>query len=44
MNRALSLDPAFSEAYASRGNIFALLGNSESAASDFAEAERLGRR
>jgi tetratricopeptide (TPR) repeat protein len=43
LNRCLAINPSFAEAYTSRGKILQLMGNNESAADDFASAQRLRR-
>jgi tetratricopeptide (TPR) repeat protein len=43
LNRCIAINPSFAGAYASRGKIFQLMGNSDSAAADFASAQRLQR-
>jgi tetratricopeptide (TPR) repeat protein len=43
LNRCLAINPSFANAYTSRGKIFQLMGNNESAAADFASAQRLQR-
>jgi tetratricopeptide (TPR) repeat protein len=41
LNRCLAINPSFADAYTSRGKIFQLMGSKESAAADFADAQRL---
>ena len=44
LNRCLAINSSFAAAYISRGNILSLLGNTESAAADYAAAQRLQSR
>jgi tetratricopeptide (TPR) repeat protein len=43
LNRCLAINPSYADAYTSRGKIFKIMGSNESAAADFASAQRLQR-